>query len=93
MTRYNWFNGFGTYLGYVGDDGAFFDKDGHKWARVDESSKVFDPDGCYVGHIDGQGNFFADQARWLGYLRDWSRTWDQHGSGSSPVSSSANGGG
>ncbi len=76
MTRYNWFNGFGGYLGFVDDDGAFFDKNGHKWARVDESSKVYDPDGCYIGHIDGQGNFFAEQARWLGYLRDWHRTWD-----------------
>jgi len=58
-------------LGYVDDDGSFFDKTGHKWARVDERSKVLDLDGCYIGHIDGQGNFFAEQARWLGYLRDW----------------------
>jgi hypothetical protein len=66
------FNGFGHYLGYVDDEGRYFDARGRLIGTF-RGAELRDARGVIRGRVDAQGSFYeaADGAQ--GYFRDWPR--------------------
>jgi hypothetical protein len=69
--NYYCFDFHGSYLGYVDQDGSFFDRHGNQWARLSEEYRVYDLTGRERGRIDVQGSLFAEDGSCLGYLQGW----------------------
>jgi hypothetical protein len=66
--RYH-FNRYGSYIGYVDEDGRYFLCNGTYRGHLDSKGVVFDEGGKLQGHVDVQGQYWDADGSFLGYLR------------------------
>jgi hypothetical protein len=66
--RYH-FNRYGSYIGYVDENGSYYLRDGTYRGCLNNKGAVFDANGKHCGHVDIQGQYWGDDGMFLGYLR------------------------
>ncbi len=66
--RYH-FDHWGRCLGYLDDDGHYYDKSGECRGEVVGGRDLYDVEGTFRGHFDIQGQYWDEDGKYCGYLR------------------------
>lgn len=66
--RYH-FNRYGSYIGFVDEDGRYYLCDGTYRGCLTAAGVMLDPSGRRRGHVDVQGQYWDEEGVFRGYLR------------------------
>lgn len=66
--RYH-FNRYGSYIGYIDEDGKYFLCDGTYRGSVTSGGTFYDENGQLHGRVDVQGQYWGEDGVFLGYFR------------------------